>query len=158
VSFREICSKLVNLEHEAGRSLHSVKVPAIGTMAFLHLRPILQLGFTTTLEPNLSLQTKFSYSDQDTSWTTRVRFPDGAGYISLLHCVQTGSGAHPASSSNRTESSFSKGKAAVHEADHSLLCSVEVKNAWSYTSIPPYIFIARCLVKQMIHLHDRPAS
>jgi hypothetical protein len=27
------------------------------------------------------------------------------------------------------------------EADHSLLFSAEVKNAWSYTSIPPYVFI-----------------
>jgi hypothetical protein len=28
-----------------------------------------------------------------------------------------------------------------HKADHSLLSNVEVKNAWSYTSTPPYAFI-----------------
>jgi hypothetical protein len=28
------------------------------------------------------------------------------------------------------------------EADHSLLSSAEVKNAWSYTSIPQYVFMA----------------
>jgi len=33
------------------------------------------------------------------------------------------------------------------EADRSLLSSTEVKNAWSYTSIVPYVFMARCLVK-----------
>jgi hypothetical protein len=33
------------------------------------------------------------------------------------------------------------------EADHSPPSSAEVKNAWSYTSTPPYVFIAWCLVK-----------
>jgi hypothetical protein len=34
-----------------------------------------------------------------------------------------------------------------HEADHSPLSSAKVKKAWSYTSTPPYVFIAWCLVK-----------
>jgi hypothetical protein len=33
------------------------------------------------------------------------------------------------------------------EADHSPPSSVEVKNAWSYTSAPQYVFMALCLVK-----------
>jgi hypothetical protein len=33
------------------------------------------------------------------------------------------------------------------EADHSPPSSAEVKNAWSYTSTPPYVFMAWCLVK-----------
>jgi hypothetical protein len=33
------------------------------------------------------------------------------------------------------------------EADHSPLSSAEVKNAWSYTSTPQYVFRAWCLVK-----------
>jgi hypothetical protein len=33
------------------------------------------------------------------------------------------------------------------EAGHSTPYSVEVKNAWSYTSTPPHIFMAWCLVK-----------
>jgi hypothetical protein len=33
------------------------------------------------------------------------------------------------------------------EADHSPPSSAEVKNAWSYTSTPPYAFMAWCLVK-----------
>jgi hypothetical protein len=32
-----------------------------------------------------------------------------------------------------------------HEADHSPLSSAEVKNAWSYTSLP-YDFMMRCLI------------
>jgi hypothetical protein len=33
------------------------------------------------------------------------------------------------------------------EADHSLPSSAEVKNAWSYTSTPQYVFMASCLVQ-----------
>jgi hypothetical protein len=33
------------------------------------------------------------------------------------------------------------------EADHSPPSSAEIKNAWSYTSIPQYVFMAWCLVK-----------
>jgi hypothetical protein len=36
------------------------------------------------------------------------------------------------------------------EADHSPPPSAEVKNAWSYTSTPPYIFMVWCLMKQWI--------
>jgi len=34
-----------------------------------------------------------------------------------------------------------------HEVDDSLPSSAEVKNVWSYTSTPPYVFTAWCLVK-----------
>jgi hypothetical protein len=33
------------------------------------------------------------------------------------------------------------------EANHSPPSSAEVKNLWRYSSIPPYIFMALCLVK-----------
>jgi hypothetical protein len=33
------------------------------------------------------------------------------------------------------------------EADHSPPSSAKVKNAWSYTSTPPYVFLVWCLVK-----------
>jgi hypothetical protein len=33
------------------------------------------------------------------------------------------------------------------EADNSPPSGVEVKNAWSYTFIPPYVFMAWCFVK-----------
>jgi hypothetical protein len=32
--------------------------------------------------------------------------------------------------------------------------SAEVKNAWSYTSTPPYAFIAWCLIKYRIRLQQ----
>jgi hypothetical protein len=38
-------------------------------------------------------------------------------------------------------------KQLVCETDHLPPSNVKVKNAWSYTSTPPYIFIAWCLVK-----------
>jgi len=39
-----------------------------------------------------------------------------------------------------------------HEADHSPPSSAEVKNAWSYTSTPQYVFVALCLVKHRDYL------
>jgi hypothetical protein len=41
-----------------------------------------------------------------------IRVPAGAGNFSLHHCIQTGSGAHPASYPTGTTGSFSGGKAA----------------------------------------------
>jgi hypothetical protein len=43
---------------------------------------------------------------------SRIRFPVGAGNFSLHHCVQNGSGAHPASYPVGTRGSFPGGKAA----------------------------------------------
>jgi hypothetical protein len=34
-----------------------------------------------------------------------------------------------------------------HEADQSSPSSAKVKNAWSYTSTPQYVFMVWCLVK-----------
>jgi hypothetical protein len=36
-----------------------------------------------------------------------------------------------------------------HEADNPCPSSAKVKNAWSYTSTPPYIFMVWCLVKNI---------
>jgi hypothetical protein len=44
---------------------------------------------------------------------SRVRFPAGAGNFSLHHCVQNGSGAHPALYPMGTRGSFPGGNAAV---------------------------------------------
>jgi len=45
-----------------------------------------------------------------------------------------------------------------HEAEHLPISSAEVKNAWSYTSTPPYTFMTWCLIKQGIHLHGMVLS
>jgi hypothetical protein len=51
------------------------------------------------------------------------------GFFSVLHRVQIGSGAHPASYPMGT------GVIAVgHEADHLTSSNAEVKNTWIYTS------------------------
>jgi hypothetical protein len=40
------------------------------------------------------------------------------------------------------------------KTDHSPPSSAEAKNAWSYTATSPYVFMAWCLVKYRIRLHD----
>jgi hypothetical protein len=47
-----------------------------------------------------------------TGWTARVQFPGGGRDFCLLHSVQTGSGAHPASCTMGMGSFFLRGKAA----------------------------------------------
>jgi hypothetical protein len=58
-----------------------------------------------------------------------VRSPAGAKDFSYSLCVQTGSGAHPASCTIGTGGPFTRGKARPgHDADHSPLSSAEVVN------------------------------
>jgi hypothetical protein len=45
-----------------------------------------------------------------------------------------------------TEGSFPEVKRIELEADHSSLKSAEVKKTWIYISIPPYVFMAQCLI------------
>jgi hypothetical protein len=73
-------------------------------------------------------------------------FSAEAGNFSLHRRVQNGSGDLPAS--------YPVGKVAIslglkrpgREADHSSPSRVEVKNTCRYTSTPPYVFMAWCLV------------
>jgi hypothetical protein len=72
------------------------------------------------------------------------------GYIVLNFgriWVSMGVVRHPASYPMGTRDSFSGSKAARCEADHSPPSSAEVKNSWSYTSTPQYVFVAWFLVK-----------
>jgi hypothetical protein len=58
-----------------------------------------------------------------------VRFPAGAKDFSSILCVQTGSGAHPASCTMGTGDTFSGGKARPgRDADYSPPSGVEVEN------------------------------
>jgi hypothetical protein len=67
-----------------------------------------------------------------------VRSPAGAKDFSSIVCVQTGSGAHPASCTMGTEGPFPGGKVwPGRDADHSPQSSAEVKNGRNYTSPPP---------------------
>jgi hypothetical protein len=49
-------------------------------------------------------------------------------------------------------------KQPVCEADHSLPSSASVKIAWNYTSILEYIFMAWCLIKQLLRIHGAVLS
>jgi hypothetical protein len=48
----------------------------------------------------------------------------------------------------RIPGSVSQGvKQQGHAADHSPPSSTKINNMWSYTSTPPYVFMAWCLIK-----------
>jgi hypothetical protein len=71
----------------------------------------------------------------------------GAGNFSLHHRVQNGSEAHSASSPLGPGTLSLGVKRPGREADHSSPSSAEVKNAWSYTFTPQYVFMAWYLFK-----------
>jgi hypothetical protein len=62
-----------------------------------------------------------------------VRFPAGAGNLSLHHCIQNGSGAHPPSYPMDTRGAFPEVKRLTIHL-HLVPSSM---NAWSCTFIPP---------------------
>jgi hypothetical protein len=66
------------------------------------------LCFVKSRDSSVGIALDCGLDDQD----SRVRFPAGAGNFSLHHCVQNGSGAHPASYPMGTRDSFPGGKAA----------------------------------------------
>jgi hypothetical protein len=78
-----------------------------------------------------------------------VRVPIVGGNLSLHPRAQTGSGTHPASYTMGTRGSFPGGEV-EREADHSPPSSVEIKNAWSYTSTPKYAFKACFSVEKQL--------
>jgi hypothetical protein len=65
--------------------------------------------------------------------------------FSLHHYVQTSSGAHPASYPVVIGGLSPEVKWQGCEADHSPPPAAEIKNPWSHTSTPPYIFMVWCL-------------
>jgi hypothetical protein len=93
------------------------------------------------------------YSAKATGWSTGVWFRQGqvlflfaTAFRPLLGPTQPPVERVPAAFSSRI-------KWQGREADHSPQCSVEINNAWSYTSTPSYIFRAWCLVKYRIRHH-----
>jgi hypothetical protein len=86
--------------------------------------------------------------------SSRVRFPAGAGNVSLHHRVQNGSGAHPASYPMGTRGSFPGGKAAG--AWSWPLTSIQCRGQRMSGAIPPnpqYAFMAWCSVQAQGQLY-----
>jgi len=65
--------------------------------------------------------------------------------FSFPHRVQTGSGTQLACYPVRARALSPRVKQTGRETEHSPASSVEVDSAWSYTSTPPYVFMAWCL-------------
>jgi hypothetical protein len=67
--------------------------------------------------------------------------------FSLHHHIQTGSGDHAASIQSVPVALSLGVKQLGCEADHLSPASAEVKNAWSYNPILPYVFMVWRLIK-----------
>jgi hypothetical protein len=87
------------------------------------------------------------WSYKRSTWNSRRGFR----WFTWYH---TDSEAHPASYPVGTRGSFLGVKRPGREADHSHPSSAEVKNAWSYTSVPQYAFMVWCSVKKGCGFHE----
>jgi hypothetical protein len=80
---------------------------------------------------NTDLGCSFSSVVSDYGLGTGIRSPTEAEDFASTICIQTGSGAHPASCTMGTGGSFPRGKAQLgHDADHSPPSSTEGKKEW----------------------------
>jgi len=70
-----------------------------------------------------------------------------------LYRIQARSGAHPASYPEGKRGSFTRGKAAGIRSWQITYIQSRGKKAWCYTSTPPYLVMAWCLVKDRVHFH-----
>jgi hypothetical protein len=77
-----------------------------------------------------------------------VRIPVGAMDVSLRN-VQIGSRSPPSPLSSEHRGSFQGLSQLEREVNYSPTSSAEVKNEWSYTSVPPYAFMAWTLTPYM---------
>jgi hypothetical protein len=77
-----------------------------------------------------------SIQRQATGWTAGARFSVRAKNLSLLHSVQTGSGAHAASYPTSTGCSSSRLKRLGREAGHSTPSVAEVKSSGAIHPLP----------------------
>lgn len=75
-------------------------------------------------------------------WRVAVRFPREAKDFPLLHSDQTGYGAQLHSYAMGTDNPRAGVQRPRREPHHLSQPSVELKNEWRYTSIPPYLSIA----------------
>jgi hypothetical protein len=92
-------------------------------------------------EPGTSFSTVYGYGLDD--WAIEVRSPAQEKDFSSNLCVQTGSGAHPASCTMGTGFPFPGGKARPGcDADHSRHLVQRSRMSRSYTSSPPSAFVA----------------
>jgi hypothetical protein len=90
------------------------------------------------------------YSDWTTGWTTRVRFLAGAGILLLVTASKPALGlTHPPI--QFVPRALTRGiKRPEREGHNSIPSSVEVKNAWRYTSTSPYVFMTLYLIKYRV--------
>jgi hypothetical protein len=105
-----------------------------GNFTFFNLPVFLERNLSKSVLRNRSRDSSVGIA---TGWTDGVRLPAGARDFSLLHSVQTNCGAHPASYPMGT---------VVTRPGVKLTTKCRGQEWWSYTSTPPYAFMAWCLL------------
>jgi hypothetical protein len=111
--------------------------PQYALMVWCYVKKKHRDKFTFTLLGKIGTGIAQRYSAGLRAGWSGFRVPPGAENFSLHHRVQTGSGAHPASSTQWIPGALSLGvKRPGLGADHSPPSSTGVKNAWNYTSPP----------------------
>jgi hypothetical protein len=117
-----------------------------------HLLGLASACFPSVFSPTTYiyfLPPPFQRENTSVSTVTRLRVGrpgfdsrQGQGNFYLRHRVQKSSGAHPTSYPMGTRDSFTPGlKRPRRESDLSPSPSAELKNAYSYISTPPYVFM-----------------
>jgi hypothetical protein len=96
----------------------------------------------------LLIQCDYIYEPED-----RASIPSRDREFCVRHCIQSGSGAHPASCLVGTGGFFPGLKRPGREDDHSPPSSVEVTSVWRCTFTNPYVFMTCCLIKYQRHLY-----
>jgi hypothetical protein len=98
-----------------------------------------------------------SYFGYAADCKTRVRFSAGQDFY-LRRNMQPGCVINSASSPMGTAVTFLVTKRPELEDTESLQRSIDVKNAWSFTSSPPYVFLAYSLIKHQGQLSSYLSS
>jgi hypothetical protein len=93
---------------------------------------IMQFSQISCRRSSFGIVTGYGLDDRDSGVQILAR----AGNFSLLHHIQTGSGAHPASYPMVTGGFLPLVERPVREADHLPPSSAKVQDVWRYTSAP----------------------
>jgi hypothetical protein len=117
--------------------LQTVIIKAVSLFYFLLWVRDVSIFFLKPMSCGSAVGMAAGYGQDDRGVGVRVKVWSG---------IETGSGAHPDSYPMGTGVPSPGRKRQERETDHSSPTSAEMKKTWTYTSTPPYVFLAQCVV------------